>query len=84
MPTRCNLTQLGGGGGGAEGRYTEPVFVNVYGAQESITRNRYRQHRQPGGPIQRIGFIVFARQAGNRFRAPKRVNKYGLRQHMLA
>ncbi len=25
---------VGGGGGG----YTEPVFVNVYGAQESITK----------------------------------------------
>jgi hypothetical protein len=24
--------------------YTEPVFVNVYGAQESIPRNEFRQH----------------------------------------
>jgi hypothetical protein len=25
------------------GEYTEPVFLNVYGAQESIPRNEFRQ-----------------------------------------
>jgi hypothetical protein len=30
---------------------TEPEFVNFYGAQESIPRNRFRQPMKPGGPI---------------------------------
>ena len=35
---------LGGGGeGGGSGGISEPVFVKVYGAQESIPRNRFRQ-----------------------------------------
>ncbi len=34
----------------------EPVFVNVYGAQESIPRNRFRQPMKPGGPVRKIGF----------------------------
>jgi hypothetical protein len=29
--------------------YTEAVFLNVYGAQESIPRKRFRQSMQPGG-----------------------------------
>ncbi len=37
----------------------EPVFVNVYGAQESIPRNRFCQYDKQG--------YVPARQAGNRF-----------------
>ncbi len=32
-------------------KYTEPVFLNVYGAQESIPRNEFRQPMQPGGPV---------------------------------
>ncbi len=35
---------------------SEPVFVNVYGAQESIPRNRFRQPIEPGGPVRQIGF----------------------------
>ncbi len=35
---------------------SEPVFLNVYGAQESIPRNRFRQPMQPGGPVRQIGF----------------------------
>jgi hypothetical protein len=35
---------------------TEPVFVNVYGAQESIPRNRFRQPLYTGGPVRQIGF----------------------------
>ncbi len=39
----------------AQGRdvleYTEPVFLNVYGAQDSIPRNEFRQPMQPGGPV---------------------------------
>ncbi len=33
----------------------EPVFVNVYGAQESIPRNRFRQPLKPAGPVRQIG-----------------------------
>jgi hypothetical protein len=33
----------GRGGGGGSGGISEPVFVKVYGAQESIPRNRFRQ-----------------------------------------
>ncbi len=33
----------------------EPVFVNVYVAQESIPRNRFRQPMKPAGPVQQIG-----------------------------
>ncbi len=40
----------------------EPVFVNVYGAQESIPRNRFRQLMQPGGRNDIQGC-----EAGNRF-----------------
>ncbi len=29
----------------------EPVFLNVYGAQESIARNEFRQLMLPGGPV---------------------------------
>jgi hypothetical protein len=29
----------------------EPEFLNVYGAQESIPRNEFRQPMQPGGPV---------------------------------
>ncbi len=29
----------------------EPVFLNVYGAQESISRNEFRQLMQPYNPI---------------------------------
>ncbi len=29
----------------------EPVFLNVYGAQESIPRNEFRQPMFPGGPV---------------------------------
>ncbi len=30
--------------------YSEPVFLNVYGAQESIPRNEFRQPMKPDGP----------------------------------
>jgi hypothetical protein len=33
----------------------EPVFVKVYGAQESIPRNRLRQPMLPDGPVRQIG-----------------------------
>jgi hypothetical protein len=29
----------------------EPVFLSVYGAQESISRNEFRQPMSPGGPV---------------------------------
>ncbi len=34
---------------------TEPVFVNVYGAQESNPMNRFRHPMKPGGPVRQIG-----------------------------
>ncbi len=30
---------------------SEPVFLNVYGAQEQIPRNEFRQPMQPGEPV---------------------------------
>jgi hypothetical protein len=30
---------------------TEPVFINVSGAQESIPRNEFRQPISPSGPV---------------------------------
>jgi hypothetical protein len=42
-----------GGGGGVWSReiyntlYTEPVFLNVYGAQESIPMNEFNEFRLP-------------------------------------
>jgi hypothetical protein len=33
----------------------EPVFVNVYGAQESTPRNRFRQPMYPGRQVRHIG-----------------------------
>ncbi len=45
-------------GVGAEGTlpdahdlYSEPVFLNVYGAQELTLRNEFHQPMQPGGPV---------------------------------
>jgi len=32
-------------------QYTEPVFLNVYGALESKPRNEFRQPKKPGGPV---------------------------------
>jgi hypothetical protein len=32
-------------------RNSEPVFLNVYEAQESIPRNEFRQPMKPGGPV---------------------------------
>jgi len=46
----------------------EPVFVNVYGVQESIPRKRFRQSMhvaRRAGTSNRV--VVPARQAGNRF-----------------
>jgi hypothetical protein len=39
----------------SEDHTAEAVFVNVYGAQESIPRNRFRQPMQPCGPVRQIG-----------------------------
>ncbi len=32
-------------------RKPEPVFLNVSGGQESITRKKFRQPMEPGGPV---------------------------------
>jgi hypothetical protein len=45
----------------------EPVFVNVYGAQESIPRNRFRQPIAACRAGTTNGDVVPACQAGNRF-----------------
>ncbi len=34
---------------------SEPVFVNVYGAHESIPMNPFRQPMLPGGAVRKIG-----------------------------
>jgi hypothetical protein len=34
-----------------ESDLAEPVFLNVYGAQESPPRNEFRQPTKPGGPV---------------------------------
>jgi hypothetical protein len=49
------------------GNEAEPVFVNVYGAQESIPRNRSARLciARLAGTTNRV--VVTARQAGNRF-----------------
>ncbi len=35
----------------AREKAAEPVFLNVYGAPESIPKNEFRQPMQPGGPV---------------------------------
>ncbi len=34
---------------------TEPVFVNVYGAQELILMDRFRKPMHTGGPVRQLG-----------------------------
>ncbi len=34
---------------------TEPLFVILYGAQESVPRNRFRQPMWLGGTVRKIG-----------------------------
>jgi hypothetical protein len=36
-------------------QFPEPVFVNVYGAQELIPMDRFRQPMYTGGPVRQIG-----------------------------
>ncbi len=35
----------------------EPVFVNISGAQKSISGYRFRQPLKPGGPVRQIGLL---------------------------
>ncbi len=50
------------------GRMQEPVFVNDYGAQESIPRIRFRKPMYSlAGQYNKCVVVVLARQAGNRF-----------------
>jgi hypothetical protein len=46
---------------------TEPVFVNVYGAQESIPSNRFSPTYVPWRVATKNKVIVLARQARNQF-----------------
>ncbi len=57
---------------------TEPVFVIVYGAQESIPRNRFRQSMWLGGPVRKIGLSYWPARLGIDSWAPQMVYKYGL------
>jgi hypothetical protein len=57
----------------------EHVFVNVYGAQESIPRNRCRYPMLPGEPVQHIELSYRSARLGFDFWSPQRVYKYGLR-----
>jgi hypothetical protein len=43
---------------------SEPVFVNDYGAQESIPRNRFRQPIWLGGPVRQIGLSYWPARLG--------------------
>jgi hypothetical protein len=56
----------------------EPVFVNVYGAQEPMPL-AYIAWR--AGTTYRV--VVLVRQAGNRFLSSLKVYKYGLRTFLL-
>jgi hypothetical protein len=57
---------------------SEPVFVIVYGAQESIPRNRFRQSLLLGGPVRKIGLSYWPARLGIDSWAPQMVFKYGL------
>ncbi len=48
-------------------QFPEPVFVNVYGAQELIPMDRFRQPMYIGGPVRQIGLSYRLAIAGNRF-----------------
>ncbi len=51
----------------SKGKFSEPVFANVYGAQESIPRNRFRQPYAAWRVGTANWVAVLVRQAGNRF-----------------
>jgi hypothetical protein len=48
----------------AVGTGFEPVFVILYGAQESIPRNRFRQPMWLGGPVRKIGLSYWPARLG--------------------
>ncbi len=58
---------------------TEPVFIYVYGDQESILINRFRQPMQPAGPVRQLGLSYRPDRLGIDSWAPSKVYKYGLR-----
>jgi hypothetical protein len=62
----------------------EPVFVLVYGAQESIPRNRFSQPMWLGGTVRKIGLSYWPARLGIDSCATQMVYKYGLRLHSLA
>jgi hypothetical protein len=62
----------------------EPVFVIVYGAQESIPRNQFCQPMWLGGPVRKIGLSYWTARLGIDYWAPQMVYKYGLWLHRLA
>ncbi len=67
------------GGGGkidsADHQTVESAFVNVYGAQESIPRNRFRQPIYPVEPVRQIGLSYRPASLPGLY---KKVYKYGL------
>ncbi len=62
---------------------SEPVFVNVYGAQESIPRNRFRQPLQPDGPVRKIGLSYRPARLEIDSWSPSKVCKYGLWENVM-
>ncbi len=62
----------------AESSLSEPVFVILYGAQESIPTNRFRQPMWLGGPVRKIEFSHWPARLWIDSWAPQMVYKYGL------
>jgi hypothetical protein len=50
--------------------YPEPVFVNVFGGQDPIPRNRFHQLMKPGGPVRLIGLSYRPARLGTDSWAP--------------
>jgi hypothetical protein len=58
---------------------TEPVVVIVYGAQESIPRNRLRHPMWLGGPVRKLGLSYWPARLGIVYWAPQMVSNTGSR-----
>jgi hypothetical protein len=56
----------------------EPIFVNVFEAQESIPINRFSQPMKLGGPVREIGLSYWPVRLGIDSWNPQKVLKYGL------
>jgi hypothetical protein len=56
----------------------EPIFFNVFGAQESIPINRFSQPMKLGGPVRQTGLSYWPVRLGIDSWNPQKVLKYGL------